>query len=216
MLPFPELNQVFLLPGPMGDLEIATTPAKASPVPNNVVAVVCHPHPLFGGTMNNKVVTTLVRTFSEMGMATVRFNFRGVGNSAGVFAQGVGEQDDLLAVLAWLRLAKPLSGILLAGFSFGAGIAAHVAATMQVNQLVTVAPPVPRFNLENLPAISSPWLIVQGEEDDVVIPDDVYQWAAARVPAPKLIRIANAGHFFHGQLLVLREKIQAALAPQTS
>ncbi|MES2219253.1 MAG: alpha/beta fold hydrolase [Pseudomonadota bacterium] len=208
---FADHESVFLLPGPAGDLEILTAPAKAVSPANDPVGVICHPHPLFGGTMNNKVVTTLARTFAEMGLPTVRFNFRGVGKSTGTFSEGVGEIEDLLAVVEGVKQVKPSASIWLAGFSFGAAVAAHVATRISLAQLVTVAPPVPRFNLLELPDITCPWLVVQGEDDDVVIPADVYAWVATRKPQPKLIKIPNAGHFFHGQLLVLREKIREAL-----
>jgi alpha/beta superfamily hydrolase len=208
---FADHENDFLLPGPVGDLELTTAPAPAEGAANQKVAIICHPHPLFGGTMTNKVVTTLARTFKEMNIATVRFNFRWVGRSTGTFAEGIGEMDDVLAVVAWVKQVKPSADIMLAGFSFGAAISATVATRIKVTQLVSIAPPVPRFNLLELPPVTCPWLVVQGEEDGVVIPADVYAWVATRQPPPTLIRIANAGHFFHGQLLVLREKIQAAL-----
>jgi alpha/beta superfamily hydrolase len=208
---FDEQERVFLLPGAAGELEVLTAPAKPEALPRDSVAIICHPHPLFGGTMNNKVVTTLARTIAELGVPSVRFNFRGVGKSGGTFAEGVGEIDDLLAVLAWVKQVKPTADIWLAGFSFGAAVSAHVASRVSVARLVSVAPPVPRFNLLTLPPIACPWLVVQGEDDDVVIPADVYAWVATRDPQPQLIRIENAGHFFHGQLLVLRERVGEAL-----
>ena len=208
---FADHENVFLIPGPVGDLELLTAPAAPEAVTTDKVAIICHPHPLFGGTMNNKVVSTLARTFKEMDLATVRFNFRGVGKSTGAFAQGVGEIDDVLAVVAWVKQMKPGAEIVLAGFSFGAAVSAHVATRIKLAQLVSIAPPVPRFNLLELAPVTCRWLVVQGEEDDVVIPADVYAWVATRQPPPTLIRIANAGHFFHGQLLTLREKIHTAL-----
>jgi uncharacterized protein len=208
---FPANQQSFLLPGPAGDLEVIATPVDAAITPKNAIAVICHPHPQFGGTMNNKVVTTLARAFGELGLATVRFNFRGVGKSTGAFADGVGEIQDALAIVDWVRKIEPEKNIWLAGFSFGAAVSAHVATIISAQQLVSIAPPVPRFHLLDLPQITCPWLIVQGEEDDVVKPEDVYAWVTTREPQPQLIRIANAGHFFHGQLIVLREKIKDAL-----
>jgi alpha/beta superfamily hydrolase len=208
---FADHENIFVITGPEGDLELMSAPAAAAAATNEKVAIICHPHPLFGGTMTNKVVSTLARTFKELNIATVRFNFRGVGKSTGTFAQGVGEIDDVLAVVAWVKQVKPAAEIMLAGFSFGAAISATVATRIKVTQLVSIAPPVPRFKLLELPPVTCPWLVVQGEEDEVVIPADVYAWVATRQPPPTLIRIANASHFFHGQLLVLREKIQVAL-----
>ena len=211
MQSFPGDQASFQLPGPAGELEVIAVPVNPSVTPKNAVAIICHPHPLFGGTMNNKVVTTLARAFGDLGLTSVRFNFRGVGKSTGVHDDGVGEIQDVLTVIDWARQENPGQDIWLAGFSFGAAISAHVATMISPRQLVSIAPPVPRFNLLELPPINCPWLIVQGETDDVVIPQDVYAWVATRTPPPELIRIPNAGHFFHGQLMLLREKISAAL-----
>lgn len=205
MKTFPMTETHFILPGPSGELEVIATPSKPEVVAQNIVAIICHPHPLFGGTMNNKVVTTMMRAFGDMGIPCVRFNFRGVGKSTGEFAEGVGEQDDLLAVLAWVKETCPTAKIWLAGFSFGAAMSAHVASRVSVAQLVSIAPPVPRFDLLTLPPIMCPWLIVQGNEDDVVIPQDVYTWVETRDPKPKLIRVLGTGHYFHGRLMELRE-----------
>lgn len=211
MLSFPQIESSFLLPGPSGGLEVIATPVKADIPPRAAVGIICHPHPLFGGTMTNKVVTTVARALGDLGLPTVRFNFRGVGKSAGAFADGMGEIDDLLAVVDWVKGSLPANEIWLSGFSFGAAVAAHVATRIPVARLITVAPPVPRFNLVALPPVECPWLVVQGETDDVVIPADVYAWVATRHPQPQLIRLPEAGHFFHGQLLELRRLLETAL-----
>jgi alpha/beta superfamily hydrolase len=212
MLSFPQIETTFLLPGPVGDLEVLATPVKADVTSRSAVAIICHPHPLFGGTMTNKVVSTLARACGDLGLQTVRFNFRGVGKSSGAFADGIGEIEDLLAVVEWAKQSLPESDIWLAGFSFGAAVSAHVATRIAVAQLVSVAPPVPRFDLLQLPTVNCPWLILQGEEDEVVSPHDVYAWVETRKPTPELIRIPNAGHFFHGQLLELRRLLETALS----
>jgi alpha/beta superfamily hydrolase len=212
MTSFPQTETTFLLPGPAGNLEVLATPIKSGASPRAAIAVICHPHPLFAGTMTNKVVSTLARAFDDLGLPTVRFNFRGVGKSEGTHADGIGEIDDLLAVVAWAKKCFPESDIWLAGFSFGAAVSAQAATRIPIAQLVSIAPPVPRFNLLTLPPITCPWLVVQGEEDDVVIPNDVYAWVETRDPAPQLIRLPLAGHFFHGKLLELRELLETALA----
>jgi uncharacterized protein len=202
-LVFPDNEKTFLLPGPAGELEVLTTPQ----VTLDRVAIICHPHPMHGGTMSNKVVTTLARTFKELGLATVRFNFRGVGKSTGAYDEGKGELDDLLAVIAWVQAACPSAIIWLAGFSFGAVIAAKAATQVSVAQLVCVAPPVMRFDIKNLPPIQCPWVVVQGDQDEVIDAQAVFDWVASVKPAPVLIRMEGAGHFFHGQLLELRKRL---------
>lgn len=208
MQSFPTTETPFLLPGPAGDLEVVAKPAENSS--RKAVAIVCHPHPLFGGTMNNKVVTTLARTFRELGLATVRFNFRGVGKSAGSFSDGIGEVDDLLAVVNWVKQVCPDHELWLAGFSFGGYIAAKVATQIPVAQLVTVAPQASRFTAD-FPPITVPWVLVQGEEDEVVSPQEVYAWIDTLTIKPILIRIPDAGHFFHGKLLELRDELMRVL-----
>lgn len=211
MQAFPVTESTFLLSGPAGDLEVTATPAGDKVHQPPTVAIICHPHPLHGGTMNNKVVTTLARTFRELGLATVRFNFRGVGKSAGQFGDGVGEVEDLLAVVDWVKKTCPGYELWLAGFSFGGYIAARVATQIPVTQLVTVAPQVSRFTAGVFPSIQVPWVLVQGEEDEVVSPAEVFAWVETLDPKPILIRMPGAGHFFHGKLLELREGLQKIL-----
>lgn len=202
-------EQTQLINGPAGKLEVAINEATAPE--HSAWGIVCHPHPLYGGTMHNKVVTTLAKTFTGMGVTTVRFNFRGVMRSEGGFDQGNGELDDLLAVIDWVQQVHIKNEIWLAGFSFGAFIAAKAATQIPVNKLVTVAPPVQHFPMQHLPPITCPWVLVQGELDDVVPPKEVFAWAEARNPRPTIIRFPQAGHFFHGQLSELRAQITAAL-----
>lgn len=205
MQAFPLSQQAFLLTGPVGELEVITNQPDQ---PRNAVAIICHPHPLHSGTMNNKVVTTLARTFQDLNFKTVRFNFRGVGKSVGTYAEGIGETEDLLAIVHWVKSVCPDDDIWLAGFSFGAAVVARAATLIPIAGLVTVAPPVPRFHLKELPAITCPWIVVQGEEDEIVVPADVYTWIENLNPKPILIRMPDVGHFFHGQLLELRQQLQ--------
>lgn len=195
--------------GPAGKLEIAMgTPIGMD---RSAIGIVCHPHPLHGGTMYNKVVTTLSRAFQGLGLTTVRFNFRGVGNSQGSFDHGRGEVDDLLAVVKWLQNEMGHQEIWLAGFSFGAFIAANGAVQLPAKKLVTVAPPVMHFPMRDLPPILCDWVLVQGEQDDVVPPEEVFVWAESRQPPPTILRFPEAGHFFHGQLGELRLRVEEAL-----
>jgi alpha/beta superfamily hydrolase len=204
---FPEAATKFALPGPAGTLEIATDAARAE-VARAATAVICHPHPLQGGTMTNKVVTTLERALRELGLATVRFNFRGVGASAGTFDNGAGETEDALAVARWVQAVRPHDQLWMAGFSFGSYVATRVAGLMPVRQLITVAPAVTRLDFSAVPVPACPWLVVQGEADEVVDPHAVYDFVAATRPAPTLVRLPDTGHFFHGKLIELRSIVQ--------
>jgi alpha/beta superfamily hydrolase len=206
-------GETFIIPGPSGALEaLAACPAGAA---RAVTAVVCHPHPLHGGTMHNKVVHTLARAFTDLGLRTLRFNFRGVGASEGGFAHGSGETDDLLAVLAWVRAQRPDDAIWLAGFSFGAYVALRAAAATPVAQLVTVAPAVHLYDFDAFATPGSPWLLIQGAADEVVPPAQVLAWARAIQPAPDVVELPEVGHFFHQRLNDLRsvvvERLRARL-----
>jgi alpha/beta superfamily hydrolase len=197
----------FLLPGPAGVLEAAS----ALPAPADArrgTAIICHPHPQHGGTMHNKVVTIVERALRELGLATVTFNFRGVGESTGKYDDGRGETDDLLAVAAWVRQVRADDALWLAGFSFGSFVAARAAAQLPLRQLISVAPPVNRWQFEGLAPPACPWLVIQGESDDVVDPDAVYAFVAAQQPPPTLVRMPDTGHFFHRRLMDLRGAIK--------
>lgn len=200
---------VEIIDGPAGKLEIAFS------FPDNIAprawGIVCHPHPLYGGTMYNKVITTTVKALQNLGLATVRFNFRGVGSSEGEFDEGQGELKDLIAVMDWVQHDSNVQAIWLAGFSFGAYVAAKAATQIPVQQLVTIAPAVENFPMKQLPPIKCPWLLVQGDQDEVVSPKAVYDWALSREPRPVIISFPTAGHFFHGQLTELRVKMEEAL-----
>jgi alpha/beta superfamily hydrolase len=192
----------FSIPGPAGDLDaVADNPELGG----DSYAVICHPHPLFGGTMDNKVVTTLARACEETGMPSLRFNFRGVGESNGSFDAGVGETADADAVAAWGERRWPGRRLLIAGFSFGAYVALRLAQARAAERLITIAPPVQRFAFAELRAPGCPWLIVQGEADDVVDAAAVGAWCRDLMPAPRLVLLPGVGHFFHGRLQELRE-----------
>jgi len=209
---FPATGGPLLLPGPTGAIELACGVPEASGARAGTV-VIAHPHPLHGGTMHNKVVTILDRSMLELGLTTVRFNFRGVGATEGVHDEGVGETDDLVAICDWVRAEHPDDVVWLAGFSFGSYVCLRAAARVRPAQMVLVAPPVGRWDFAEVAAPSCPWLIVQGEEDEVVDAQAVFAWAATLVPAPNLVRMPETGHFFHRRLMDLRGALKNALAP---
>jgi alpha/beta superfamily hydrolase len=196
--------------GPAGELEaILESPGDAE---INGVAVVCHPHPQHGGTMHNKVAHTLARSFVRSNFAVLRFNFRGTEGSEGVYDNGVGELDDALAALAWIRQQKVEGPLWLAGFSFGAAIAVRAAVARDVDGLISVAPAIHRFagNLDAQP--DCPWLIIQGDEDELVEIDETVEWLDSLDPGPELLVVPGAEHFFHGRLHELREAVMAFIA----
>lgn len=196
------------IPGPAGMLEgLTACPPEGRAM--HGIGIVCHPHPLYGGTMNNKVVDVLSRALNDMGVGTLRFNFRGVGASEGEYGQGSGEADDLRAVLEWARRHRPDYPLWLAGFSFGAYVALSVAREYSLEALITVAPPINFFDFAALTPPSCPWILVQGEADEVVPAAEVLAWAERQSPSPGIVRLPDVGHFFHGRLNSLREHVIA-------
>ena len=195
------------LPGGAGAIEaVASVPdAKCA---RQGTAIVCHPNPVQGGTMHNKVVTMLERSLRELGLATVIFNFRGVGESRGAHDEGRGETDDVIAIAEWVLRVRPADALWLAGFSFGAYIAARAAPQLPVRQMISVAPPVGRWDFSALSSPLCPWLVIQGEADEVVDPEAVYAWVAAQPEPPTLVRMPDTGHFFHRRLMDLRGAIK--------
>lgn len=162
--------------------------------------------------MQNKVVHTLARVMQELGAPTVRFNFRGVGASAGRYDAGVGELEDALAVCRWAREQWRCESLWLAGFSFGSAVALEAAARAAPAALVTVAPPVGRIIVTPVARPSCPWLVVQGDRDELVDVATVRRWAAAFDEPPTLVELAGAEHFFHGRLGELRDAVRAFLS----
>jgi alpha/beta superfamily hydrolase len=203
-------SQKISIRGPAGALEaILESPGDTAV---NGAAVVCHPHPQHGGTMHNKVAHTLARSFVRSNFAVLRFNFRGTEGSEGVYDNGVGELDDALAAMAWMRQQKAEGPLWVAGFSFGAAIAVRAALARDVDGLISVAPAIYRFagNLDAQP--QCPWLIIQGDEDELVDIDETVEWVDSLDPGPELLVVPGAEHFFHGRLHELREAVMAFIA----
>ena len=203
-----QIEKTFI-PGPAGQLE-AVLQLPDSPQSPAAIAVVCHPHSLYGGSLRNKVVHVLADTFTEMGLPTLRFNFRGVGQSEGMFDQGEGEQADLAAVVDWLRGRWPDTPLWLAGFSFGAYVAWRSFRQVDASRLLLVAPPIGMFDFGPPEPVSIPWLVVLGSADEIVDPDAVRDWVRARPTPPMFVELEGASHFFHGRLndlkVVVREQ----------
>lgn len=196
--------------GPIGKLQAITAWPDHSAC--GTVAVLCHPHPLYQGSMLNKVVTTMHKACMEVGVATVRFNYRGVGESDGTYGDIDGELDDCQAVIDWVKQQLPHFKLALAGFSFGSYIAADRAQANHTEWLISVGPPVERMPFNTLTNMQCPWLVVQGDDDEVISAPATYEWAA-HPPSPlELIRMPATSHFFHGKLLELREHLVRWLA----
>lgn len=207
--PAPAVEKV-VIDGPAGAIEaMVERPPDAR---GDLVAVCCHPHPLFGGTMQNKVVHTLARACQDQRVVTLRFNFRGVGASAGLHDDGVGESDDAAAVADWARKATGATRLWSLGFSFGGFVAYRLATLRDATALVTVAPPVQRFDFRKLPVPACPWYVAQGDDDNLVNHESVFDWTRTVKPPPEVRILAGAEHFFHGRLTELRALLGAWLA----
>lgn len=205
-------TETFEIDGPAGVLEaVLDRPTPAAPG----IAVVCHPHPQHGGALTNKVAHTLARAFNRVGVPALRFNFRGVGRSEGEYGHGVGEQEDALAAVRHARALHPGEPVYLAGFSFGAAVAAQVAAQVEPAALVTVAPSVEHRLGQGFTAPSCPWLIVHGAEDELIPLAVVTAWHEQFAPESRLDVIDGASHFFHGRLTVLADTVVEFLSEVT-
>ncbi|MGH8142135.1 MAG: alpha/beta hydrolase [Steroidobacteraceae bacterium] len=201
-----------VIPGPAGAIEALLEQPQQ---PSGGFAVVCHPHPLHGGTMLNKVVHTLARAFQELGLATLRFNYRGVGASTGSYDNGRGETDDALAVIAHGQALWPGAAVSLGGFSFGAMVALRAAPRVAPVRLISVAPAVGRPEPVPLRRPACPWLIVQGDADEIVDCGQVQGFAAGFEPAPRLQILPGVDHFFHGRLHELHDAVIAFSREET-
>ncbi|EZQ19774.1 alpha/beta hydrolase [Halopseudomonas bauzanensis] len=197
-----------LIDGPAGALELLVTRAEQA----QAVAIICHPHPLHGGTMHNKVVSTLMRAARDLNANTVRFNFRGVGESGGEHAAGVGETDDCKAVIEWAAREFGDLPLWLMGFSFG-GYVAAAAACEQADwpaRVVLVAPSVERMPFADLLPLPGPTTVLMGEADEVVASEAVFGLFEDQADV-EVVRFADTSHFFHGKLVELKAAAEQAL-----
>jgi len=204
-----------LIDGPVGQLQCAY-----HDVGSQDILLICHPHPQFQGTMNNKVVTTTGKTYMDMGIDVMRFNYRGVGESGGEYGDVSGEVEDGVAVAQWLIQNKRPKRLFLAGFSFGAYIAAaivvelsKVSPSVTVPHLLLIAPSVENFPFEKVTPFTLPTTVILGEQDEVVEFDAVSDWVDAQYPPVEFISMSEATHFFHGQLVLLKQELKASLSP---
>ncbi|HEY5810602.1 MAG TPA: alpha/beta fold hydrolase [Povalibacter sp.] len=204
-LPQRPLIETVSIPGPAGRLEAIVETSQD--VPLKGVAVICHPHPQHGGTMTNKVVHMLAKACNELGVVAVRFNYRGVGASEGSYDEGNGETDDAVAVLDWAANRWSGSSLWLGGFSFGGAVAIRAAVQRQVQRLITVAPAIQRVAVDptNLP--TCPWLLVQGDRDELVAVEEIREWVARLATPPEVVILSGVEHFFHGRMNDLRASV---------
>lgn len=207
------LSQLSSIVGPAGKLEVDFR--QGSDVAADKVAIICHPHPQHGGTMDNKVVTTLSRTYSKLGWHSLRFNFRGVGRSEGTYGNLQGEIEDLRAIVTFIRSEFPQATICLAGFSFGSSVAANIATSeKEIAHLLLVAPPVGKYDLDYPNSFPCPTLVLQGAHDDVVDLERTRAWAQSVADTFTYCEIPDAGHFFHGKLTELAAELSNHFSPR--
>jgi uncharacterized protein len=197
------------IPGPAGALE-AVLQHREGRIPE-AAALVCHPHPLYGGTLHNKVVHRVASTLHELGAAVLRFNFRGAGKSEGAHDDGRGELEDARAALRWLEERYPGAQRWLAGFSFGSWIAARLGAIEPIERLILVSPPIRRSDFDAMRQSGVPKLVLQGTNDDVCPPEDLQREFPHWSEPKRLILVEGASHFYDRQLGALGEAIRRGL-----
>lgn len=209
-------EQSVFIAGPAGQLEARVQAGDAAGVlaSSRAAVVIGHPHPQHGGTMTNKVVATLARGYQQLGVATVRFNFRGVGASAGQYDQGRGERDDMVAVARWLVDQWPEAQLLLAGFSFGSAMAAAACWQLSPAHLALIAPPVERYAYDREGRFPCPVAVLIGAADELVDVAGVEHWVRGLVSPCAFASLPDTGHFFHGQLHALKQWLQRELPVQ--
>lgn len=200
-LPTPGESKTVLIPGAAGHIESLITAPRTTASPAGF-AVICHPHPLFGGALSNKVTYQLASCALKAGLYAARFNFRGVGKSSGLHDEGRGETEDTLTVVEWMREALPGAELLLMGFSFGAFVSIKAAERAKPRLQVSVAPPFGKYfgNAPRPPRPPCPWLVIHSRDDDVVDYAETQKELSHYDPAPEIASVDGAGHFFHGRL----------------
>ncbi|MGH8456958.1 MAG: alpha/beta hydrolase [Stenotrophobium sp.] len=206
-LPAAGYTEELRLYGPAGRIE-ALLSAPREPAARPGFAVICHPHPLLGGAMSNKVVYTLAASAQKCGLYVLRFNFRGVGRSEGVHDEGRGETADTQFLVDWLRGRLPGARLALMGFSFGAFVSVKAAQQARPQLQVSIAPPFEKYVAEPIPPRPDcPWLVVHGTDDEVVSYVDTVRILKTFSPPPELVTLEGAGHFFHRRLGDLQEAV---------
>lgn len=203
MQQFPTESTTFLIQGPSGDLEVSVDWPKTDEI-QPITFVMCHPNPVDGGTMNNKVVTTACSAMTRLGIPCVRFNYRGVGLSEGKFGETIGETEDLQAVLEWVTVMRP-APLWLGGFSFGTLLAYRKSTEWPIEQLLTIGPAFDHYDysVEAVPDMS--WLMIIGDQDEVVSVEAAFDFVRTVEANLTLYKMHGVGHFFHRKLIDLRE-----------
>ncbi|MFV9972276.1 MAG: alpha/beta hydrolase [Francisella endosymbiont of Hyalomma asiaticum] len=199
----------FFIQGQAGRIEVARN--KVKDVNKDIVAVICHPHPLYQGSMHNKIVTTVARAMKNFNIESYRFNYSGVGESQGEYGDGVGELEDLLTVCDWIKHNKTAKKIILCGFSFGGAIAYKGLSSLDnLVSLIRIAPAVDRFDLTKFSQPQDiPWLVVQGIDDNIVNPNSVFDFTLKTIKSDlTLVKMNQVGHFFHRKLIELKTVIE--------
>ena len=192
--------------GKAGNIEVLITQPEVM-TESTPIAIISHPHPLYGGSMTNKVVHILAKTFAELNAITVRFNFRGVSKSEGQYDEGTGEAEDLILIAKELKQWRPKAPIWLAGFSFGAYVTTRAQNTIKPEKLVLVAPPISMYPFNELEEIKVPWVVIQGGQDEVIDAAAVKNWVSLRPNPPEFIWMEDTSHFFHGKLNEVKESL---------
>jgi|SaaInl5LU_22_DNA_1037371.scaffolds.fasta_scaffold05187_7 uncharacterized protein len=213
MIEFNPQEAEYLVPGAAGPIQCKTRAgASEKRKQGDPIAIICHPHPLYEGTMDNKVVTTLARVFRDQGIDQLRFNFRGVGKSEGSHDNMIGESEDLELLMDMLSKQQGGQRFILAGFSFGSGVASIVTQRRNdIDHLVMVAPPIGKYESAYSDSYPCPVSIYQGSADDVVEPQLVTYWAAGIKTPSQLSWFEDVGHFFHGRLIDLSQSVVVEL-----
>ncbi len=207
-------KHIFMVQGEIGELEVELI------IPNepkyNLCAILGHPHSLHGGTMHNKVVTTVASAFANLNIPTIKFNFRGVGKSFGEYDAGLGESVDMLIIARLWQDLYPNCKMIFAGFSFGSYVAYRAASIYSLEKnskahLITIAPSVENYDYKEFGDLAAPWLVIQGDNDEIVPLESVKNFVESFIPPLKMLLFTDTTHFFHGKLVELKSKLTAYL-----
>lgn len=210
-------KHILTVQGELGELEVELIIPQE---PNyRLCAILGHPHSLHGGSMYNKVVTTIASAFSNLHIPTIKFNFRGVGKSFGEYNAGLGESIDMLIIARLWQDLYPNCKLMFAGFSFGSFVAYRAASIYSIEKkvkapLITIAPSVDNYDYKEFSEFDSPWLVVQGDSDEIVDPNSIYKFVESFSPKINMLVLDSTTHFFHGKLIELKAKLTTYLSNQ--